>query len=99
MISIKEASFWLHGEHQNSGLTKILDYKTVYFVLSERISSSLIVFLNGYEHIEVLLNPCKITQDQKGLEYYFEAPSISHLKNVLGGDNKDPWKGSRVNNI
>ena len=48
--------------------------------LSERISSSLAVFLNGYEHIEVLLNPCKITQGQKGLEYYFEAPSISHLK-------------------
>ena len=31
----------------------------------ERNSSSLAVFLNGYAHIEVLLNPCEITQDQK----------------------------------
>ena len=35
----------------------------------------------------------------KGLEYYFEAPSISHLKNVLGSDSKDPWKESKVNSI
>ena len=29
--------------------------------------------------------------ESKGLEYYFEAPSISHL-NVLGGDNKRPME-------
>ena len=23
----------------------------------------------------------------------------SHIKNVLGGDNKDPWRGSMVNSI
>ena len=34
-------------------------------VLSDRISSSLAVFLNGYEHIEVLLNPCKINQNKQ----------------------------------
>ena len=28
----------------------------------------------------------------KGLEYYFGAPSISHLKNFLGGDNKRPME-------
>ena len=35
----------------------------------------------------------------KGLESYFEAPSISHLKMSQGVTTKDPWKGSRVNSI
>ena len=91
MVAWRMSEFWSNESPFNIRLCTI--------VLSERSSSSLAIFLNGYEHIEVPLNPCKINLDQKGLEYYFEAPSISHLKNVLGGDNKDPWKGSRVNNI
>ena len=66
--------------------------------LFERISSSLAVFLNGYEHIEVLLNPCKINQDQK-VWNTISRLHPSHIWNVWGGDSKDPWKGSRVNII
>ena len=58
-------------------------------VLSERITSSLTVFLNGYEHIEVLLNPCKITQDQKS-GILFRGSIHFTSKNVLGGDSKRP---------
>ena len=59
--------------------------------LFERTSSSLVVFLNGYEHIEFLLNPCKITQGQKVWS------TISKMSQ--GVTAKDPWKGSKVNSI
>ena len=54
-------------------------------------TSSLAVFLNGYEHIEVLLNPCKITQDQKVWNTILRLHPF-HIKNVLGGDSKIPTK-------
>ena len=57
----------------------------------ERTSSRLAVFLNGYEHIEVLLNPCEITQDQKVWNTILRLHP-SHIKNVLGGDNKRPME-------
>ena len=44
----------------------------------EITSSILAVFLNGYEQIEVLLNPCENKSVSKGPEYYFEASFISH---------------------
>ena len=62
---MKEANPRLHGEHQNFGMIKVLGYKTVYYCLSKIISSILVVFSSGYVHIEVLLNPCKINQNQK----------------------------------
>ena len=37
--------------------------------------------------------------ESKGLEYYFEVPSISHLKMSEGVIAKDPRKGSRANSI
>ena len=61
----KGGNSWLNGEHQNSGMIKVLGCKTVYYCLSEIISSILAGFPNGYEHIEVLFNPCKINQNQK----------------------------------
>ena len=60
-------------------------------VLSDRISSSLEIFLNGYEHIEVLCNPCKITQDKKVWNTISRLHPY-HIKNVLGGDNKRPME-------
>ena len=57
----------------------------------ERTSSSLAVFLNGYEHIEVLLKPCEIPQDQKVQNTILRLHS-SHTKNVLGSDNKRPME-------
>ena len=60
-------------------------------VLFERISSSLEIFLNGYEHIEVLLNPCKITQDQKS-GILFRGSIHLTFKNVLGSDSKRPME-------
>ena len=57
----------------------------------ESTSSSLAVFLNGYEHIEVLLNPCEITQDQKVQNTILRLHS-SHTKNVLGSDIKRPME-------
>ena len=50
----------------------------------ERTSSILVVFLNGYEHIEVLLNPCEITQDQKFWNTILRLHS-SHTKKCLRG--------------
>ena len=66
--------------------------------LFERTSSSSAVFLNGYEHIEVLLNPCKITQDQK-VWNTISRLHPSHTKNVLGGDNKRPMERKHGNSI
>ena len=58
------------------------------FDLFER-TSSLVVFLNGYEHIEVLLNPYKITRDQK-FGILFRGSIHLTCKNFLGGDSKRP---------
>ena len=98
MISIKEENFWLHGGHQNSRLTKFLIIRLCIIKLSERMSSSLTVFLNGYEHIEVLLNPCKINQDQKS-GILFRGSIHLTCKMSQGVTAKDPRKGSRVNSI
>ena len=57
----------------------------------ERTSSSLAVFLNGYEHIEVLLNPCEITQYQK-VHNTISRIHSSHTKNVLESDSKRPME-------
>ena len=62
--------------------------------MCERTSSSLAVFLNGYEHIEVLLNPCEITRDQK-VQNTISRLHSSHTKNVLGGDSKRPMEGKQ----
>ena len=50
----------------------------------ERISSSLADFLNGYEHIEVLLNPYEITQDRKVQSTILRLHS-SHIKKCPRG--------------
>ena len=42
---------------------KSLIMRLCIIVLSDRVSSSLAIFLIGYERIEVLFNPCKVTQD------------------------------------
>ena len=48
-------------------------------------------FLNGYEHIEVLLNPCEITKDRKVQSTIFRLHS-SHIKTALGGNSKRPME-------
>ena len=58
----------------------------------ERISSSLAYFLNGYEHIEVLLNPCEITQDKRVQNTILRLHSSHIKKTVLGGNNKRPME-------
>ena len=48
------------------------------------------------------LKSCLILENNlgsEGLEYYFEAPSISHLKRPRGLQQKTHGKGSRVNSI
>ena len=59
--------------------------------LFEITSSSSAFFLNGYEHIEVLLNPCEITQDEK-VQNTISRLHSSHTKNVLGGESKRPME-------
>ena len=48
--------------------------------------------------LKFYLNPVN-NSELTGLEYYFKAPSISHLKMSKGVIAKDPWKGSKVNSV
>ena len=61
----KEASFGRMESIRIPDQLKPLITRLCIMVLSDKVYSSLAVFLNGCEHIEVLLNPCKINQDQK----------------------------------
>ena len=60
-------------------------------VFSDRISSSLAVFLNGYVRIEVLLNPCKELKIKR-FGILFRGSIHLTLKNVIGGDSKRPME-------
>ena len=56
-----------------------------------------IVFLTGSAfHLKSYLTPVNNSEVKKGLKYYLEAPSISHLKYPRKLTAKDPRKGSRV---
>ena len=57
----------------------------------KKISSRLADFLNGYEHIEFLLNPYEITKDRKVQSTILRLHS-SHIKTALGGNNKRPME-------
>ena len=83
MVAWSSSELWINS--------KSLIIRLCTIDLFERTSSSLAFFLNGYEHIEVLLNPYKITQDQK-VWNTISRLNPSHIKNVLGGDNKRPME-------
>ena len=86
----KEAQLLVAWISSELWLTKILMTRLC-TINSFKNLFKLVVFLNGYEHIEVLLNPCKITQDQK-VWNTISRLHPSHIKNVLGGDSKRPME-------
>ena len=83
----------MQWECQGSVSTKVLSKNCA---IKYRKSSSNCIPNWQCIHLKSYLNPVNNSEVKKGLKYYLEAPSISHLKYPRKLTAKDPRKGSRA---